>query len=475
MKLKRYVFGLLAVLLAATLFACGKEEGSNVLQICVGSESVWFYQEKLNEYVTENNLPFTIKVTGVDTGKYAETFLLDTSAGADIFVAAHDKLGKLTEGSSAIAPITDEDLIENIDDTVDPDFQDVVYMSVGGAKGQYYAVPIMRQALVLYYNKDYFNNASECDTWEEILAVAKTNNKLATTYLGSDGFNYSHWLLAQPSNEAAKAVFGENGSLQIYKGGDDSKNYTWGDDQVAISKYAQRFTNDVNGRSGAVVDKDGWESELDNDQVVTVIGGAWSVGSVEAILGEGNYGVTVLPKFTLTEEDAYGTATAGMEFQSGSFYDVKCLMKKKGSKFAQYLDDIMYFMTTEEMQLESFINCSNLPAFKDFDAQATFDELDEDLKEELELTQTKVDLAVAQIAQGESAGLPQPFGYKSKHNPAYYSKACPYYLELHQDTETYNTDEKIVECLQTVAYILVHDIGTPTAADVQAWVQTLNK
>ena len=474
MKLKRYVFGLLAVLLAATLFACGgKGEDSNVLQICVGSESVWFYQEKLNAYVEENNLPFTIRVTGVDTGKYAETFLLDTSAGADIFVAAHDKLGKLTEGSSAIAPITDEDLIDSIDETVDPAFQDVVYMSVGGATGQYYAVPIMRQALVLYYNKAYFDDASECDTWEKILKVAEDNNKLATTYLGSDGFNYSHWLLAQPSNDAAKAVFGENGSLQIYKGGDDSKNYTWGDDQVAISKYAQRFTNHANGRNGAVVDKDGWESELDNDQVVTVIGGAWSVGSVDAILGEGEYGVTVLPTFTLTAEDAYKTATEGMEFQSGSFYDVKCLMKKKGSKFAEYLDDIMYFMTTEEMQLESFIYCNNLPAFKDFDAQEVFDSLDEDLKDEAEITQTKVDLAVAQIAQGESAGLPQPFGYKSKHNPAYYSKACPYYLELHQDTDKYNTDAKIIECLQTVGYILVHDIGTPSAADVKSWIDSL--
>ena len=84
MKLKRYVFGLLAVLLAATLFACGNDEDSNVLQICVGSESVWFYQEKLDAYVEENNLPFSIRVTGVDTGKYAETFLLDVSSCACI-------------------------------------------------------------------------------------------------------------------------------------------------------------------------------------------------------------------------------------------------------------------------------------------------------------------------------------------------------------------------------------------------------
>jgi maltose-binding protein MalE len=173
--MKRCLYVLLTLLFATVLVACGGN-GSNeqtggdlpadaTMQICVGSESVWYYQGILNDYVKENNLPFKIKVTGVDTGKYTDTFLLDTTRGADIFVTAHDNLGKLLAGSGTIAPVTDEDLVANIEDTIDPIFQDVIYMSAAGGQSEFYAVPIIKQALVLFYNKDYLSD-SDVVSWE---------------------------------------------------------------------------------------------------------------------------------------------------------------------------------------------------------------------------------------------------------------------------------------------------------------------
>ena len=167
MKIKRSLFLLLVVLLGVTLTACfgGSTDDNNdntgnntngVLQICVGSESVDFYQGILDEYVEENNLPFEIQVTGVDTGTYVDDFIVDPEEGADIFVSAHDNLGKLLAGSGVIAPVTNDDLIDHIDSTNAVEFQNVVYNN-----NQYFGVPIMRQALVLYYNKAYFNNADE--------------------------------------------------------------------------------------------------------------------------------------------------------------------------------------------------------------------------------------------------------------------------------------------------------------------------
>ena len=100
-----------------------------------------YYQGILNDYVKENNLPFKIKVTGVDTGKYTDSFLLDTTRGADIFVTAHDNLGKLLAGSGTIAPVTDEDLVANIEDTIDPIFQDVIYMSAAGGQSESASAP----------------------------------------------------------------------------------------------------------------------------------------------------------------------------------------------------------------------------------------------------------------------------------------------------------------------------------------------
>ena len=472
MKLKRSLFLLLVVLFGTALTACfgGDDTAKGPMQICVGSESVWFYQEKLNQYVADNNLGFEIKVTGVDTGSYADDFIVDPSEGADIFVAAHDNLGKLLKGSGVIDPVSSEDLIEHIDNSVSLDFQNVCY-----SNDQYFAVPIMRQALVLYYNKAYFADDAACDTWEEILAVAEKEGKFATTYVGKDAYNYSHWLLAQPSNSAAKAAFGEKGTLQLYKGGIMANNMAWGDDQVAIHRYAQRFTAHANGRNGAVVGENTWESELQNNQAITVIGGAWNYGSVHSILGYDNYGITVLPKFTLTAEDEYGTAKAGMEFQSGSFYDVKCLFKKKGSAYAQYLDEIMLFLSSEEIQIESFVYCNNLPALKNFDANATYNGLDEEVIDDSGITEINVKLAYAQIAQGDAAGLPQPFGYDPEFNPIYYSeaKAGGVVVDIHQDlNKEYTTAAAVKARLQYMSYIWANNKVPSSMAEVEQWVNS---
>ena len=513
MKLKRYVFGLLAVLLASTLFACGGDDSGNgntdwvapdiPMQVYVGSESLKFYQRKLDAYVEEKNLPFTIEVTGVDTGTYTDTFMRNPEEGPDIFIVAHDNLGKLLDGDGLIDPIESEDLINQIKATTDRKFQNAVYTNVAGGASKYYAVPVMRQALVLYYNTEYFSSPEECDTWEEIYAKAEATNTLAVSYTGNDGFNYSHWQLAKPVSEDAIEAFGEDGSLELFKAGLWSGNYVYGDDQVAIHSYAQRFTLAKNGRNGAVLGSDagtGWKQELANHNnnnlkdvkgSITVIGGAWDVGSVDSSLN-GKYGVTVLPTFTLTEADEYGKAKAGMVFQSGSYYDVKCLMKNKASKYKPFLDDILMYLSSEDMQIESYINCNNLPALKTFDAeqaQSIYDNLTDAERTQYKMTQTKVDLAKAQLIQGETAGLPQPFGRDADFNPAYYSKACKYFVEIHNNAEVkekneegvevttkpYSTQAGILAALQKVSFTLANDRLPNNAKELEDWVAAQNR
>ena len=374
----------------------------------VGTESAAYYQQVLNQYVKDNNLPFKIEVSGGDTGGYADIFTKDTKKGADIFVTAHDNMAKLTAGAGSIAAITDEDLIANIEETVDQDFIDVVNIEAGGAAPKFYGVPIIRQALVLYYNKAYFDgsNAAKLESWEGILEVAAANNKLAVAYTGTDGYSYSHWLLAQPANEATKAKYGAKGTLQLFKDGNASANMAYGADQIQIHNYAQAFTLNKNGRGGNVSGTTAWN--LSMSEHITVIGGAWHKNTIAAAWGPDGYGVTVLPTFTTANGDV---------FRSGSFYDVKCLVKKKGSAYANYLDDIMKFLSSDEIQLGSYEKCGNLPASNTVE----FDSSDE--------------LALAQIRQGQLAGLPQPFGYNEEFNPSYYSKGTDKaMIKLHENT-----------------------------------------
>ena len=176
-----------------------------------------------------------------------------------------------------------------------------------------------------------------------------------------------------------------------------------------------------------------------------------------AAKGKDGYGVTVLPKFTLTEEDAYGKATAGMQFQSGSFYDVKCLFKKKGSAFADYLDGILMHLASEEVQIQSFLQCNNLPAFKDFDANEVVSGLTADEKDEYGITQIAIELANAQINQGKAAGLPQPFGHNADFNPTYYSASYggEVILNLHQNLQgTFSTKDAIKAELERFSQVL---------------------
>ena len=46
-----------------------------------------------------------------------------------------------------------------------------------------------------------------------------------------------------------------------------------------------------------------------------------------------------MPRFTINENQAYGSITAGTIFQSGTFADCKILVMKKNSKYEKYLQE----------------------------------------------------------------------------------------------------------------------------------------
>ncbi|HCZ23675.1 MAG TPA: hypothetical protein DHV05_02285, partial [Acholeplasmataceae bacterium] len=115
---KKILFLILVLASVFVLVGCKKDAP---LTIWVGTESVEFYEGVIEDYLaayeTANGeaFPHEILVKGADTGSAAATFLEDTEAGPDIFTVAHDNLGKLIAGSSSIAPVTDADLLAQIE------------------------------------------------------------------------------------------------------------------------------------------------------------------------------------------------------------------------------------------------------------------------------------------------------------------------------------------------------------------------
>jgi len=402
---KKLIFLLLILASAVMLIGCKKDAP---LTIWVGTESVEFYQGVIEDYLVkyeeENGeaFPHTILVKGADTGSAAATYLEDTEAGPDIFTVAHDNLGKLIAGSSSIAPVTDAGLLAQIENDNPDTFKNVIKGSVGG-QIYTFGVPYIAQSLVLYYNKDLISE-TQVQTWEGILEAAIAANKQALSLTGTDGFNNSFLLLATNVQTGTS-------SLKLYQGGDIQQNFVTGDDMVSVMKWGQRFFTHANGPKRPT--DSGWQIELKDGISLSVISGAWHYNAAVSALGS-KLGIVKLPTFTITSQDAYGSVTAGTQFQSGTFADAKMFVMKKNSKYQEYIQDIVKYLSSKEVQEQSYIAVQNLPAYKN--AAIEFDSMTGDSLE--------AKLASAQIEMFEH-GIPQPFGFDNRFNFYYYSKGGP--------------------------------------------------
>lgn len=414
--MKKFIFvTILLPIMALALVACQ----SKPLTIWVGVESQAFYQEKANEYMelykqrTGEDFPVAIQVDAVDTGTAGSLFLNDPTTAGDIITVAHDNLGKLVAGSSAIAPIQSESLIKQINDDNNQVYVDAIKGTVQGEE-YYFGVPYIGQSLVLYYNTKFIS-AEQVGSWEGILEASEAANKQALSITGTDGFNNSFLLLAV--NEETKSS-----SLELYENGTFEQNKATGADVLSFMKFGQKLFTQANGAKRPT--DSGWSVELQQEVSLSVIGGAWHYNAAKAALGN-NLGIAILPTFTLTEDTVYDVANnrdlVGQTFRSGTFADVKMFVKSKVSKHADLLDDILAYFSSKEVQEQSFVRANNLPSYKnastEFDALKPENASTQEEKEALALAKAQIEMF--------TYGRPQPFGKHVNFNFYYYSKNAP--------------------------------------------------
>ncbi|MDR2701727.1 MAG: extracellular solute-binding protein [Spirochaetaceae bacterium] len=420
--MKKSEFGFVAVVvIIACLGLLGSCKKAETIKIWVGSEAKEFYQVKMDEWVAAYNaangkpFPWAVTVESVDTGAAAAKFLDDTAVGADIFTVAHDNLGKLTAGTSAIAPITDERLLAQIASDNPSIFLDVIKGKVGDPGEEYtFGVPYIAQALVLYYNKGFFTD-EDVKTWEAMWAIAKANGKQSVTINGDDGYNNSFLVLATRASDGTPAA-------EIYLDKQFEKCNFNSDLAVAVMQWGQRFFTDASpdGRiiyGAKQVSDSGWEVELKNEVSLSLIGGAWNFNAARAALGS-KLGIAPLPGFTLGPSDVAGTnIPAGTVMRSGTFADTKMFVMKKlprGDKKAEQLQNILLYLSSREVQEGAFEQCANLPAYKN--AGNEFAKIRENTPEGL-LAQVQYEMF--------ASGRPQPFGANARMNNWYYSQGAP--------------------------------------------------
>ncbi len=435
--MKKLLTILLALAMLFSLAACGggggggggaKDDG--VIRVWVGEESAEFYQKICDQYIADHSdFGYTVDVKGMDTGSIAGTISNDPTAAADIYTVAHDNIGKLASTQCA-KPITDEGLIAQVLADNPESYQSVIYSTLNG-NTYLYGVPYISQALFLYYNKAAVTE-EEAQSFEGLQAAAQRAGTKAITVTGDDGYNMSFALLARKVSDHSTTVKLFEGA-DSFSGGSKGVSNCQGDDTVAIVRWLQAFAADPNGFKWA--SPDGWDADLRNNGVLSVIGGAWHYNTAKASVGETNLGITLIPTFTLTEASVEGLSgvSAGEVFRGGTFADCKCFMVNANSAASKYgkEQELIKYLSSKEVQNASYLECLNVPAY--LGAENYIKQCYQDGK----VTESQFNLAAMQVAMSEW-GIPQPF-VTGTLNTYYYSKNGPQVFRAIIDKSAYPT------------------------------------
>ena len=428
------------------------------IRVWVGEESAEYYEKACKQYLADHpDFGYTIEVKGMDTGSIAGVITTDPAAAADIYTVAHDNIGKLA-ASQCAKPITDQSLIDQVLADNPAAYQGVIYSLLDGQK-YLYGVPYISQALVLYYNKALVTE-EQAKTFEGLREAAAAANAKAIIVKGDDGYNNSFALLARNVKDKSTTVKIYEGAEAV-AGGSKGTSYCQGDDTIAIFRWLQRYYEDPNGFKWA--SPDGWEKDMKNQGALAIIGGAWQYKAAAAALGESNLGITLIPTFTLTEEDVQGLkdVKAGDTYRGGTFADCKCFMINATSDASKYVkeQELIKYLSSKEIQNESYLEAMNVPAY------AGSGEFIKSAYDNGTVTESEYNLAAMQVEMSEW-GIPQPF-LTGTLNTYYYSKNAPQIFRaiiekskypstgdvILQETETL---EGIRKALYLIEYIWMH-------------------
>ena len=414
MKKKTFSIAILGtLLLCASMGVVGCGPTGPAITLWVGGESAKYYQKVANNFFKEHSeYGYRAVVKGVDTGTVAGTITTDPQAAADIYTVAHDNIAKMVDNDAAY-PIKDEGLIAQVEADNPQAFKDVIYtVPKGESEKALYGVPYISQSLFLYYNKK-FVSAEQAKTFEGLKAAAdaasaqKGSDVKAFTITGDDGYNFSFTMLARKESD-------KSSSLRLYPNGERHNNWLQGDDEIAFVRWANEMFADPHGGEWP---PSSWITEIQNEKCLALIGGAWHFNSFAATCDD--FGIAKIPTFTLKASHVAGLTdvAAGDVYRGGTFADCKVLMMNMhcAEEKREAAQALMKYLSSKEVQQDSFIKCNNVPAF---------DGVSEFIKENKDqFTTYQYELGVAQTEMS-AYGIAQPF-VKSLYNTYFYSKNGP--------------------------------------------------
>jgi ABC-type glycerol-3-phosphate transport system substrate-binding protein len=304
-----------------------------------------FYQEQVDLYIemynSDSNNPYLFphEIYVLEAYAYDYVWQLEERGdyAPDILLMPEYYMAELV-ASDLLAPIKTQNLIDQIE--ADNHTNIMEYLQNHRVEDTYYAgVPFSFFTNVLFYNNAYLNE-SDVESWESIWDVAKNNDLYASTLFHTGSMFNNHLMFAYDVSTGQPVT-------TLYGQGEYTNTSFVNDASISVTKWGQHFYSDSHGVSNS----GNWMNDLDSGQALTVIAPGWAYGDAYLALGE-NLSVAPLPSFTLTEEDVYGDMVAGTLMKSNSFSPFNVLVMNQKSDHIEYLEDIIMFLTNQEMQEE---------------------------------------------------------------------------------------------------------------------------
>lgn len=382
-NVKKILAGVMALLMIASLAACGNTAGTTTANKPQGGGqkytlTIWGAEQDQDmlkamcaAYAAanpQNTYKFLFGVQGENDA--ADKILNDVTSGPDIYSFPSDQINRLFAGG-ALARIGGS-IESEVKASNTPESVDAATITVNGVD-QLMAYPSTGDnCYFVYYDKSVFTNPEDLTTLDKMLDVAEAAGKTVHFKLDNDGWYLSSFFFTNPElkynvtynenmvEESVEINYNAPGGMDVMK---SLRTYLQRDGLVATtddSKIIAGFTPNAEGKT----------------TIAAAITGIWNKEKIQEQLGD-NMGVCVLPKANIGGEMVQLSGYFGYKLIGVNGYS-----KNKGEahKLAQWLtneqNQILRYETRgfgptniNAMKMDKVIND---PVIKTIFQQATF-------------------------------------------------------------------------------------------------------
>lgn len=414
-----------ALVMSLGIFAaCGGDNGDKPFdveekiptsEVTGANISVWaadvdrtFVRSMLDKFLAKNPNFGTINIGQQAETEAATTLINDPEAAADVVHIPHDQLGKLTEGDGYIFPVksTQKEFQQIKDQNTDNTISTIT------VNGEIMGYPTIAETYFMYYNKTKYSE-SDVTSFENMFKKAKSSGVEKAV-----GFDYDNGFYAGMFNLAMEDCF-------LFKNNDNNQVSLATDKGVAANKWVQTHTV-KNELTGDYTDDGEAATALKAGTLGAWITGPWAKESMaEAVGGEANLGMAIIPTFTVD----------GKEYYPISFSNIKLYVINKRSSNVKAANEIAAFLSSQYVQNERFKQREAIP-------------IDKTLSNSTDVIAS--DIAKVVSLQSTHA-LPQPVTPNMGNGWYNNAAAQTMYKAIFQNTNgSFTSNEQIRAALQTI-------------------------